>query len=170
MSRAASGISAWHVSACHSHGVHREAYLSAQCPSPSQEARFSRTDEYSSWPGSTQVAPRQGSRSTLRLIDRIRTRGEFIRLRRDGRRLRIDPLWCTHVLDPSTAAVHVAFAINRSVGNAVTRNQLRRRMRSLLSEMDLPDGLYLFGCRPSAAELTFDEIAALLGKLPARLQ
>jgi ribonuclease P protein component len=103
------------------------------------------------------------------LIGRIRTRDEFIRLRRDGRRLRIDPLWCTHLLDPSIEAAHVAFAISRSVGNAVTRNRIRRRLRAVLSTMDLPNGLYLIGCRPAVAELTFDQMAILLLRLPARL-
>ena len=102
------------------------------------------------------------------MIGRIRGRDEFIRLGRDGRRVRIDPFWCTHLLDPTVDAARVAFAISRSVGNAVTRNRLRRRMRSILAQIDLPNGLYLFGCRPAASELTYDQMRVVLHKLAAK--
>jgi ribonuclease P protein component len=103
------------------------------------------------------------------LIGRIHTRDDFVRLRRTGHRVRIDPFWCTHLLDPSALTPRVAFAINRSVGNAVTRNRLRRRARAVLAELDLPAGYYLIGCRPEANKLTFDSIASTLGKLPEKL-
>ena len=103
------------------------------------------------------------------MIGRIRTRDDFLRLRRDGHRVRIEPFWCSHLLDPSLDSAFVAFAINRAVGNAVTRNRLRRRLRAVIAELDLPNGLYLIGCRPTASELTYDQIATALGKLPARL-
>lgn len=63
----------------------------------------------------------------------------------------------------------MAFAINRAVGNAVTRNRLRRRLRAVMAELDLAPGLYLIGCRPRASELTFDQTRAVLQKLPAAL-
>jgi len=103
------------------------------------------------------------------LIGRIGSRDEFIRIRREGRRVRLDPLWCAHVVDDEAEMPFVAFAINRSVGNAVIRNRLRRRMRAVLDELDLPAGWFLIGCRPAAGELTFDEIRDTLGKLPQRL-
>ena len=103
------------------------------------------------------------------MIGRIHTRSDFQRLRRDGRRVRIEPFWCTHLPDPSSNTAQVAFAINRAVGNAVTRNRLRRRLRAIMAELELQHGLYLIGCRPTASELTFDEMAAVLGKLPAKL-
>ncbi|MFK7919634.1 MAG: ribonuclease P protein component [Ilumatobacter sp.] len=103
------------------------------------------------------------------MIGRIRTRDEFQRLRRDGRRIRIEPFWCSHLNEPSANTALVAFAINRSVGNAVVRNRLRRRLRAILDTLELPPGLYLVGCRPTAAELTFDQIRAHLAKLPNKL-
>ena len=66
-------------------------------------------------------------------------------------------------------AARVAFAINRAVGTAVTRNRLRRRLRALLSELDLDDGLYLIGCSPAASELTFAQLRTTLESLPTRL-
>jgi ribonuclease P protein component len=81
-------------------------------------------------------------------------------------RVRCDPMWCSFVADSNMSPPHVAFAIGRAVGPAVTRNRLRRRLRSILGAMDVPNGLYLFGGRPSMSELTFAELethaAALL--------
>jgi ribonuclease P protein component len=103
------------------------------------------------------------------LIGRIRARDDFELLRREGRRVRIEPFWCSHLIDPSLNTAQVAFAINRAVGNAVVRNRLRRRSRAVLAELTLPNGLYLIGCRPSAHELTFDQIRDTLGKLPVKI-
>jgi ribonuclease P protein component len=83
--------------------------------------------------------------------------------------VRIEPFWCSHLPNPSSNTAQVAFAINRAVGNAVTRNRLRRRLRAALTEIDLASGLYLIGCRPTASELTFDQIRAALAELPAKL-
>ena len=40
----------------------------------------------------------------------------------------------------SKAGVRVAFAIGREVGTAVVRNRIRRRLRSVMTELVLPDG------------------------------
>lgn len=49
--------------------------------------------------------------------------------------------------------VRVAFAIRRSVGNAVVRNQLRRRLRAQLDQRAdrLVEGAYLFIADPTLA-------------------
>lgn len=60
-------------------------------------------------------------------------------------------LWCTFLLDPLQSPPRVGFAIGRAVGPAVIRNQVRRRLRVLLSAADLPPGNYLVGARPAAA-------------------
>jgi ribonuclease P protein component len=56
----------------------------------------------------------------------------------------------------------VAYAIGRSCGPAVTRNRLRRRLRTIVREFDrqqpLPSGLLLIGAEPTAIELTFDQL------------
>ena len=121
------------------HGVSREAYLPAQRPPPSQEARLSRPDEHPRRPCRVEVTPRQGPGPSVGLIGRIHTRSDFQRLRRDGRRVRVEPFWCSHLPDPASNTAQVAFAINRAVGNAVTRNRLRRRSRAVLTDLDLPE-------------------------------
>lgn len=151
------------------HGVSREAYLPTQCPPPKQEARLPRPDEHSRRPCRVEVTPRQGPSPSVGLIGRIHTRSDFQRLRRDGRRVRIEPFWCSHLPDPTSNTAQVAFAINRAVGNAVTRNRLRRRLRAVLTELDLAGGLYLIGCTPKASELTFDQIRVVLAELPMKI-
>jgi len=103
------------------------------------------------------------------LIDRIRERGEFVRLRRDGTRVRIDSLWCSFVPDQRFTSPKVAFAIGRAIGPAVVRNRLRRRLRALLNDADLPPGLYLVGASPRVNELTFDRLAAVVDRLGSRV-
>jgi len=150
-------------------GDRREAYLSAQQPPPSPQARVPRADEHPWWTGRHQVPPRQGPRPSVGLIDRIRERDGFVRLRQEGKRTRIDPLWCSSVPDPTSTSPKVAFAIGRAVGPAVVRNRLRRRLRVLLAEASLPPGLYLIGATPRAAELTFDQLAERIERLRERL-
>ncbi len=146
-------------------GVSREAYLPAQQASPSPQARFPCAHEYSRWSSGVEVPPGQGPRPPLRLIDRVRERDAFVRLRRDGVRVRTDSLWCSFVLDPNVVPPQVAFAIGRAVGSAVRRNRLRRRLRAVLANCDVPPGLYLIGARVPACEQTFDEIEGTMRSL-----
>lgn len=90
------------------------------------------------------------------MIGRIRDRSSFERLRREGTRSRIDPLWCSYLPDPTVVPPQVAFALGRSIGHAVARNRLRRRLRAVLADSDVPAGLLLVGADPAATELTFD--------------
>jgi ribonuclease P protein component len=114
------------------------------------------------------------------LIWRIRERDAFVRLGRDGTRIRTSSLWCTFLPDPDATPPRVAFAIGRAVGSATTRNRLRRQIKALLRDvppsvrsttmpanpaMALPPGWYLFGARPSAIELTFDQLQVELTQL-----
>jgi ribonuclease P protein component len=105
------------------------------------------------------------------LIWRIRDRQSFRRLGAEGRRVRSGVLWCTFVPDPNLSPPRVAFALGRTLGPAVVRNRLRRRLRAVLAAADLPPGLYLVGARPdgagrSSTELAFD-VAGLRTRLAA---
>jgi ribonuclease P protein component len=77
-------------------------------------------------------------------------------------------LWCTYVLDQQQDPPRVAFAVGRSVGPAVTRNRVRRRLRSALQHIDVPPGSYLLGASPAAAARSFSELQFDLDRLIRR--
>jgi ribonuclease P protein component len=56
--------------------------------------------------------------------------------------------------------VRLAFAIGRRVGGAVVRNRLRRRLRAIVSSLDLPPGDYLVAAGPEATDLGFPDLQA----------
>ena len=68
-----------------------------------------------------------------------------------------------------TASAAVAWAIPRRVGVAVTRNQVRRRLRALLAEehraTPLAAGSYVFHVDPPAAALPYEELSVALHDL-----
>lgn len=112
---------------------------------------------------------------------RLRRRAEFVATVRAGRR-RGHGAVVVHVdlADPITTAadapVRVGFIVSRSVGNAVDRNRVRRRLRHLMRDRlgRLPAGAsVVVRALPAAAdrnhsELTSDLDAALSGAINAR--
>jgi ribonuclease P protein component len=82
---------------------------------------------------------------------------------------RVGPVWVRWVADPSQIPPRVAFAIGVAVGPAVVRNRLRRRIRAILRDADLPGGLYLFGATPAAASLDFPELHNIISKITMRI-
>jgi ribonuclease P protein component len=95
-------------------------------------------------------------------LGRLRERRAFERLTRDGVRTGSETLWCRYLPAPDVVPPRAAFAIGRSIGSAVARNRLRRRLRaaleSLVGSPPLVDGLLLVGARPAALERTFAEL------------
>jgi ribonuclease P protein component len=55
--------------------------------------------------------------------------------------------------------VCVAFAIGRTVGSAVVRNRVRRRLRSALAELEVPVGTWLVSVSPEAAALDYEHLS-----------
>lgn len=121
------------------------------------------------------------------MIWRIRDRATFAALRRDGVRARSGPIGITYLPDAAVAAdpagpmlgpgsrpPRVAFAIGRSVGHAVDRNRLRRRLRAIAAELAAHDdglrpGAYLVGCRVGAAGLTYQELREHVSRALSRI-
>ena len=104
------------------------------------------------------------------MIWTIRGRRAFQTLGRSGRTVRTETLWCTFLDDPAAVPLRVAFAIGRSIGSAVRRNRLRRRLREAVrvvaAELQLQRGWLLIGAKPAAGKHTFE---SLLGELQALL-
>lgn len=81
--------------------------------------------------------------------------------------------------DPSAlpAPSRAAFAISRKVGNAVKRNQLRRRLRTILRDAEHPPegehglapGTYLVTARPSVTDLSYQALSQLVGSACAEV-
>lgn len=92
------------------------------------------------------------------MIWRIRGRQAFRRLTRDGLRISVATLWCKVLIDAAADPPRVAFSIGRAVGPATTRNLIRRRLRAILRDLDLPAGWWLIGARPAAATVPFQEL------------
>ena len=91
---------------------------------------------------------------------RVRGRAAFASLVAEGRRVRSGPVTVTYLATPASGPPQVAFAIGRSVGPAVVRNRVRRRLRAITRELAvdpaaLPPGRYLIGVRPDAATLDY---------------
>jgi ribonuclease P protein component len=100
---------------------------------------------------------------------RVTDRTTFDAIRRAGQRARRGPLTVTWL--PPTPGVaaeppRVAFALGRSIGGAVVRNRIRRRLRAGLRELqaahDLPDGAYLLSGSPELARLPWAALCAVL--------
>ena len=142
----------------------READLPAEQPEAQEEARIQDPDAYARRAVRAQGAAHPRARAPLGLIFRIRHRGTFARLAR-ARVSRRELVWvrCVPVSGPGP---QVGFAINRHVGNAVTRNRVRRRLRAALREDGLgirEDSAYLVGATPGAADASFADLRRALG-------
>lgn len=76
-------------------------------------------------------------------------------------------MWIRQVGGPGSAPPQVAYAIGRGVGNAVTRNRLRRQLRSIIRSHfdDLSAGsTYLVGVTETGRTASFSELAAACGR------
>ena len=97
---------------------------------------------------------------------RIRDRQTFAALRRRGRRVRRGPLTVTWLPGLEDRPPQAAFVVGRTVGGAVTRNRVRRRLRAALRELQaagrLPAGSYLLGGSADLADLPWTELVELL--------
>ena len=107
----------------------------------------------------------------------LRKRREFLRIRGGGR-------WSTHAFvletkprelptkatDPSTIAAdntpHFGFTVTKKLGNAVTRNRIRRRLKAAVSQVAQTEAKeqhdYVLVARKPALDLPFTELTKLL--------
>jgi ribonuclease P protein component len=106
---------------------------------------------------SASLATGEGPPALERVIEPLRSAGEFRTLRATGRRVTNGPITMIVCDADSADRTQVAYAISRRVGTAVRRNRLRRQLRALLAGFDkggsLPSSRYLVICQPQAAHL-----------------
>jgi len=102
----------------------------------------------------------------------VRRGEDFREAVRSGRRCG-GRLIVTHLATAATAPpAKVGFVVSRAVGNAVTRNLVKRRLRHLAHDRlaRLPEGAVLVvRALPPAAEASYDDLGAALDQALVRL-
>jgi ribonuclease P protein component len=99
---------------------------------------------------------------------RVTDRRTFRALREQGHRARRGPLVVTFLAPAPGEDIppRAAFAVGRTVGGAVQRNRIRRRLRAALRELRstgrLPSGTYLVGGQSELADLPWADLVELL--------
>jgi ribonuclease P protein component len=89
---------------------------------------------------------------------------------RSGRRAGSSTLVIHLALTDSGDAPRFGFVVSRAVGNAVTRNRVKRRLRELLRGHDLPDGaLLVVRALPPAAGASYAELRSDLARCLSRV-
>jgi ribonuclease P protein component len=142
-----------------------ETDVPAEQPETQEETRLSSPDAQSSGPRGDSTPAQQGPLQALRLIWRVRGQASFRALARGRRRAAGHLEVRTVVLGSIEEPPRVAYAVGRSVGNAVTRNRVRRRLRSATTEnADLlqPGSGYLVRAHAAAASAPSAELSTTL--------
>ena len=142
-----------------------EATVPAEQPAAGQAARVPASDVNASRPGDPQSPSRQGPRPPVGLIWRVRDRATFAALSR-ATRVRRGPLTVARLddgrvdADGAAQPPRVAFAINKAVGSAVTRNRVRRRLRVLARGSHLAPGVWFVVAAPGSGEAPYATLAS----------
>lgn len=149
-----------------------EEDLSTQQPAPRHETRVSSPHGRSCRTPSREVASTQGPSAPQCVTEALSRRRDFDRLRREGIRLRRGPIRMIARVDP-TDVTRLAVALPRSVGPAVVRNRIRRRLRVVFRGLDelgqIPTGSYLVSFSRTSSALDSGEIRDLMADLMAQV-
>jgi len=148
-----------------------EEDLSTQQSTPGEAPRVPAPYVY---PGRTidpEGPPPQGSASPVSLIWRVDRRETFEALRR-ARRRRDGPITVSWVAGDPSEPPRVAYTVGRKVGTAVVRNQVKRRIRTIVREAAprLRPGAYLIGVSPVTASTPYSDLRVHVLKALEKLE
>ena len=136
-----------------------ETNIPAPQSAPREAARLPPQDGYKSRQGNPQSAPFEGPAPPGRVTRRAGERPAFIQAFKEARTVRSGPFVVSWLPSSTLNPPAWTYSIGKPVGNAVTRNRLRRRLREAVRQLsDVPPGHYLIRTRPYAAGLTFGEV------------
>jgi ribonuclease P protein component len=105
----------------------------------------------------------------VRAYDSLRRRGDFARVTRRGKRYAGTYLTC--FVAEGRRRTRVGITVSGTVGGAVVRNRLRRRIKAILDGHPLGTAPWrdiVFIARPGAGELAFDVLADEVGRALGR--
>jgi ribonuclease P protein component len=106
----------------------------------------------------------------MRRFAALRRRADFARLKRGGRRTTSQSviIYTTPAAAGDPVSL-VGITVSASIGKAVVRNKLRRRISAIVNDLIGPSPMrMLIVPRPSASTLSFAELRAELGTLVPR--
>jgi ribonuclease P protein component len=104
----------------------------------------------------------------LRQTQRLRHRREIAAVNRRGRPQRSE-LVTVRVLRTNLPIARFGFAVGGSVGNAVVRNRVRRRLREIVASLGVAQGWDLMlSARPGAARVEFKELRKAVAEVLRR--
>jgi ribonuclease P protein component len=149
----------------------RETDIPAEQPETEEEARLPAPDAESRGPRGDPAPAQQGPLEPFSLIWRVRGQSSFRALARGQRRRAGNLEVRTAILGSPAEPPRVAFSVGRSVGGAVTRNRVRRRLRSAVREHAAaltPGSGYLVRATPAAADSSYAELSDTLRAILAR--
>jgi ribonuclease P protein component len=139
-----------------------ETDIPAEQPQTEEETRIPSPDAQSSRPRGDSSSSQQGPLPAFGLIWRVRGQSSFGALAR-GRRRRAGNLEIrTVVVGSRLEPPRVAFSVPRSVGGAVTRNRVRRRLRAAVREHAPalePGAAYLVRAGSGAADASYAQLS-----------
>ena len=100
--------------------------------------------------------------------ERLRRRNDFAAVYRNGR-TQSNQLLVLRVLPNDRETTRFGFVVGKTVGGAVVRNRVKRRLREAARGLAVKPGFDLvIGARKPAAEATFDALRGALAALAER--
>ncbi len=177
------GVDTSEESDLHRRSSREQAYVPAEQPSTPQGSRFPPAHAHPCWAQHPLCAPSQGSQQPVGLTrrtddppvlakaHRLTSSESFRQASRSGSRAG-SPTLVVHLLGRESGGQRVGFVVSRAVGNAVSRNRVKRRLRHLTRERlwMLPGSCVLVvRALPAAALASSTELGADLDRCLSRV-